>query len=131
MTPVTPLLAVAALLAQTTAAGIEGQWTNPSGSVTIRMAPCGAAYCGTVTQASDKAKADAAKGGTKELVGTELLTGFTPDSKGNWSGRLFVPDIPIKTKAKLAQVGSDQLKVTGCSPSGLICKSQVWTRSHG
>jgi uncharacterized protein (DUF2147 family) len=123
------LLTLAAALAQTTAAGIEGHWTNPSGSVTILVAPCGNAFCGTVTAASAKAKADSAKGGTQQLVGTELLTGFAPDSKGQWKGKLFVPDIPIRTNAKLEQTEANQLKVTGCSPSGLICKSQVWTRA--
>lgn len=125
----TLLLALAAALAQTTAAGIEGHWTNPSGSVTILVAPCGHAFCGTVTAASAKAKADSAKGGTKQLVGTELLTNFAPNAKGQWSGTIFVPDVPIHAKAKLEETGANQLKVTGCSPSGLICKSQVWARA--
>jgi uncharacterized protein (DUF2147 family) len=124
-------LTLAAALAQTTAAGIEGHWTNPSGSVTILIAPCGDAFCGTVTAASDKAKADSLKHGTKQLVGTELLTNFAPNAKGRWTGKLFVPDVPIHAKAKLEQTAADELKVTGCSPTGVICKSQVWTRSAG
>ena len=65
-----PLLALAALFAEP--AAIDGRWVNPEGSVIIAIAPCGEAHCGTVTWASDKAKADARQG-TDKLVGTQLL----------------------------------------------------------
>lgn len=122
-------LSLAAALTPTSAPGIQGRWTNPGGNVTILIAPCGHAYCGTVTAASDKAKADSLKHGTRQLVGTKLLTDFAPDANGRWSGKLFVPDIPITTDAHLEQTGTNQLKVTGCAPTGIVCKSQLWTRS--
>jgi uncharacterized protein (DUF2147 family) len=121
-------LALAAALTPASAAGIQGRWTNPGGDVTILIAPCGDAYCGTVTAASDKAKADSLKG-TRQLVGTRLLTDFAPDADGRWSGKLFVPDIPITTDASIEPTGTNQLKVTGCELSGIVCKSQLWTRS--
>jgi uncharacterized protein (DUF2147 family) len=123
------LLTLAAALTPASAAGIQGRWTNPGGSVTILIAPCGPAYCGTVTAASDKAKADSLEHGTSQLVGTKLLTDFAPDADGRWSGKLFVPDIPITTDASIERTGPNQLKVTGCELSGIFCKSQLWTRS--
>ena len=58
----------AALLALPAAASakapIEGQWKNPKGSVVVRVSACGNAYCGSVIDASAKAKATAKKGGT-------------------------------------------------------------------
>jgi uncharacterized protein (DUF2147 family) len=46
---------------------------NPSNCVHVRIHPCGKSRCGTVVWANDKAKADSARGGTKNLVGTELF----------------------------------------------------------
>ena len=81
-------------------------------------------------EASDKAKADARKGGTTELIGTVLLSHFKSTGTGKWSGKLFVPDMNIRTKARLQQTSADQLKVSGCGPTGLVCQSQLWTRAN-
>lgn len=106
-----------------------GRWKNPSGSVIVAIDVCGAAYCGTVEWASDKAKADAAKGGTEALVGTQLMTGFVPAGTSKWKGRLFIPDMNRRSKAELRMQGGGQLKVTGCAVGRMICKSQYWTRA--
>jgi len=121
------LLALTAMFA-TDPAPIEGRWKNPSGSVTVMIDACGEAYCGTVTSASDQAKADARRGGTDALVGTQLMTGFKPAGTGKWRGRLFIPDINHRSKAELRMLGASQLKVTGCMVGRMICKSQLWTR---
>lgn len=112
------------------AAPIEGRWKNPSGSVTVAIAPCGEAYCGTVTAASDAAKADAKRGGTATLIGTQLMTGFKASGAGKWRGRLFIPDMNYRSKAELRLLGPGQLKVTGCAVGRMICKSQVWARAE-
>lgn len=111
------------------AAPIEGKWTNPAGSVTIAIGPCGEAWCGTVVWASDKAKADAARGGTAELVGATLLSGFAPDGKGRWRGRLFVPDMRKRVRADLTLTGTASLKVRGCAVGRALCRSQTWNRA--
>lgn len=121
---------LALLLLAADAAAIEGRWTNPSGSVTVAIAPCGGFWCGTVVAASDKAKADAAKGGTPTLVGTRLMTDFTAAGDGQWRGRLFVPDLNFRARASLTLEGPATLKVRGCSVRGLLCKSQRWTRTN-
>ena len=106
-----------------------GRWKNPSGSVIVAIDSCGAGYCGTVESASDKAKADARKGGTETLVGTQLMTGFTPAGDGRWKGRLFIPDLNRRSKAELRLLSDGQLKVTGCAVGRMICKSQTWTKA--
>ncbi len=121
------MLALLALFAES--ASIEGRWTNPSGSVTVAIAPCGEVYCGTVVAASDKARADAAKGGTPALIGTRLMTDFATAGDGRWRGRLFVPDLNFHAHATLTLEGPATLKVRGCSVRGLLCKSQRWTRA--
>lgn len=121
-----PVLLLAAWLADGTP---EGRWTHPNGSVTVAIAACGEAWCGTVVEATAKAKADAAKGGTTDLVGTQLMTGFLPAGEGKWKGRLFVPDINFRARAELRLIGPDRLSVRGCMAGKMLCKSQTWTRA--
>lgn len=123
------MLLMLTLIAAQDAAAPTGRWKNPSGSVIVVIDACGAAYCGTVDWASDKAKADARKGGTGTLVGTQLMTGFTPAKSGKWRGQLFIPDINRRSKAELRMQSGGQLKVTGCAVGRIICKSQLWTRA--
>ena len=121
------LLALSTMVAAD--AAIEGPWTNPSGRVTVLIEPCGEAYCGSVIAAAESAKADARRGGTTNLVGTQLMSGFKPAGPGKWRGRMFVPDINHRSKAELRLVEANQLKVTGCMVGRMICKSQLWTRA--
>ena len=118
----------AAIMLQSAQGDPQGQWRNPRGSVIVSVAPCGEALCGVVQWASDAAKADARRGGTQQLVGTEVLSRFTATGPGRWRGRLFVPDLNRRPKAEMRLVGPDQLKVTVCGAGGLLCKSQLWKR---
>ncbi len=132
--PFDPMIAAttafAAFVLQTGPVDPQGQWRNPQGSVIVSIAPCGVAVCGVVNWASDSAKADARRGGTDQLVGTEVLSHFAPAAAGRWRGRLFVPDLNKRPKAEMHLVGPDQLKVTVCGAVGLVCKSQVWVRAE-
>ena len=125
-------LTVAALVAVPLAAsakGLEGQWRNPKGSVVVKVSNCGGnAYCATVVDASDKAKAGARKGGTPRLVGTQILTDLKPAGNGTYKGRAFEPKRNIRAPATVKVVGPDVITVRGCLISGIICKSQRWTR---
>ena len=122
----TPVLLLAAVFAEGTP---EGRWKHPNGSVTVAIAACGDAWCGTVVEASAKARADAAKGGTRALVGTQLMTGFVPAGEGKWKGRLFVPDINFRARAELRMSDPGRLTVRGCMAGKVLCKSQTWTRA--
>ena len=124
------LLTAQAGAASTQAASIDGKWINPAKSVIIDIAPCGDKRCGVVEWASDSAKADARKN-APQLVGTPLLTGLSPASAAMWRGRIFVPDRNIKASAKINVLGPDQIKVTGCALGGILCDSQVWSRTEG
>lgn len=124
------LVALATMLVQSSEPALEGNWRNPRGSVIISFAPCAEAMCGRVQWASDKAIADARKGGTDPLIGIELLRDFVPKGEGRWKGRIFLPDLNRTSKAELRQLGPDQVKVSGCAVGRIICKSQVWTRAE-
>ena len=119
------LVAVAAPAAAS--APFEGRWANPKKSVIIEVAPCGSAYCGTVVWATEKAKANARKGGTENLIGTRLITGVKPAGNGTYKGRGFVPKQNIHAPATVRIAGPNTMMVKGCV-LGLICKEQRWTR---
>lgn len=123
-----------ALLALTAAqplprAPIEGHWKNPIGSAIIAIAPCGAALCGKVVWASERGQREVSKT-TSRVVGTTVLTGVKP-AGSRWSGSLYIPDDNIHVSAKLQLLSARQLKLTGCGLMGLICRTQVWTRTDG
>jgi uncharacterized protein (DUF2147 family) len=110
-------------------ASIEGHWKNPKGSVVVRITPCGNALCGTVVDASEKAKANARRGGTPHLVGTRILSGVRPAGDGLFKGQAFDPKRNIRAPATIRQVGPNVIDVRGCALGGiLLCKEQRWTR---
>ena len=125
------ILAVSLLLASPAAASaqaIEGQWTNYKKNVVVQVERCGAAYCGRVVQASENAKAKARKGGTPNLVGTQILTGLKPVGDGKFRGRAFVPKRNIHATATVRQLSKDEMQVQGCMLGGLLCDNEKWTR---
>ena len=106
---------------------LEGVWTNPKRSVTVRIAPCGQQLCGRVIAASAKARTDAAHGGTRSLVGTTILSGLSPAGANKWRGRVFMPKANRRATANLSLTARNRLNVEGCVLS-VLCKSQTWSR---
>jgi uncharacterized protein (DUF2147 family) len=122
-------LAAAVPVTASAQASIEGHWRNPKGSVVVRITPCGNAYCGTVVDASEKAKANARRGGTAHLVGTRILSGVRPAGDGLFKGQAFDPKRNIRAPATIRQVGPNTIDVRGCALAGMfVCKEQRWTR---
>ena len=108
--------------------GWEGLWRNAADSVRIKVARCGRGLCGTVTQASAKARADAAAGGTDQLVGTQLFHDFREGEDGLWYGQVYVPDIGQTFDGTIEQVDRNTIVGTGCLFANFGCKSQTWRR---
>jgi uncharacterized protein (DUF2147 family) len=101
---------------------------NPSNSVHVRVHPCGKSRCGTVVWANDKAKADSARGGTRNLVGTELFREFNEVSPKVWKGKVFVPDLNKVLTGTGTVKDHNTIVARGCLFAGMGCKSQTWTR---
>lgn len=121
-------IAVAVPVTASAQAALEGHWRNPKGSVVVKVAPCGKAYCGFVVQASPKAKATARRGGTPELIGTQILSAMRPTGDGSYKGVAFDPKRNIHAPATIRLQGSETLVIRGCLIRGFICKEQRWTR---
>jgi uncharacterized protein (DUF2147 family) len=106
----------------------EGLWRNGSNSVRIKAARCGAGMCGRVVWASPKAQDDAARGGTEQLVGTELFHDFRREQDGLWYGQVYVPDIDQTFNGTIDLVDRNTLVGKGCLFANFGCKTQTWTR---
>jgi uncharacterized protein (DUF2147 family) len=123
--------ALACFVALTSAAptsdGLTGVWRNPRGSVHVDIRPCGAALCGVVVWASDKAKQDARRGGTEHLVGANLLRDFVERRDGSWRGKVYVPDLAKTVSGSIELTGPGTLKARSCA-LGVVCRTQIWTR---
>ena len=120
------------LLAAASTASPAGDWSSPSGSITIRIAPCAAAadrWCGTVLRASERAIADTRKASGRDLVGMLLVRDMRQVGAAHWRGTVEVPDRKVTTKGALRLVGDDVLEVKGCTLGGVVCKSQRWRRA--
>jgi uncharacterized protein (DUF2147 family) len=81
-----------------------------------------------VVYATDKARADAAKAGTIELIGTSLFHEFQPDPNGGWDGKVLVPDLKKSVSGRIRVIDANTLDVQGCMFGHLACKDQKWTR---
>jgi uncharacterized protein (DUF2147 family) len=120
-----------ALLSTSVAAQQTAQdsvWRNPSNSVHVRIHLCGASRCGTVVWANAKAKADSARGGTPNLVGTQLFRDFHEVSPKVWKGKVFVPDLNRVFSGTGTVKDSNTIVARGCLAGNFGCKSQTWTR---
>ena len=122
-----PIFIAAAVAQQTPHAPIEGLWMNPIGSAIIALAPCGNVLCGKVVWTSRRGRREVAKT-TSHIVGTTVLTDLKPKGSG-WAGKLYIPDDNIHVSARLQLLDSRKLKLTGCAVVGLLCRSQIWTRT--
>ena len=115
-------VAVALAPAAASAQALEGKWTNPKRSVVVHVAPCGNAYCGTVSWASAKNR----QKGTEP--GTRVLSDLRPAGAGIYKGRAYEPKRNITGSATVHQTGPNVMVVKGCAVAGLFCREQRWTR---
>ena len=109
-------------------AGKDNVWRNPSNSVHVHVYPCGKGRCGKVVWANEKAKADSARGGTANLVGTELFREFREVSPKVWKGKVFVPDLNKVFTGTGTIKDRDTVVARCCLIGNLGCKSQTWKR---
>ena len=113
-------------------AGQYGVFRNPSGSVDVKVADCGAGLCGTIVKASAKARADAAEAGQRNIIGMQLFRDLKPvrqpaGQPKRWEGSVYIPDRD-KTVSGRAELSGKTLLVEGCLIGDKLCKAQNWVR---
>ena len=129
------VVAAAAVLGLMTSAAFaadpSGTWLSESGKTKVRMAPCGAAWCGTIVwvkgpEQNDINNPDAAKH-SKPLVGGTMIYDMKPDGDA-FKGSLYDYSSGKTYTGKLKANG-DTLQLSGCVLGGLICQSENWSRA--
>jgi uncharacterized protein (DUF2147 family) len=130
------LIAASAVLTAAGSAAAQGAdptgtWLTASGDTKVRIARCGAAYCGTIvesTHRTDVNNPDPAMR-ARPVVGLRLTSDMLPSGDG-YSGTLYNPQDGRTYSGRLRIVGPASLELSGCVLGGLICRSQTWKRTN-
>jgi uncharacterized protein (DUF2147 family) len=93
----------------------------------VEVSRCGGGYCAVVIKASEKAQANARKGGTTHFIGTEILR-VSPAGPGLFKGKAFDPESNMHVDATVHMAAPGIMDLKGCAIFGLICESQRWTK---
>ncbi len=108
---------------------LSGVWQTETAGSTVRIARCGAGYCGTIAATPgpglDSQNPDATLR-TRKLVGVQIMQAGTPSGEG-FEGSLYNPKDGKTYSGSLTPKGPDTVEVAGCVLS-VICKRQTWRR---
>lgn len=121
------LTLVAALGLATIAAAdpIEGVWQTEvdDGSYAhVVVAPCGGAFCGTITKTFNSAGEYQSPN-----LGKQIVRNMVPQGGTEYQGQVWRPSNDKIYLGKIALTGS-QMALRGCVAGGLICARQNWVK---
>ena len=105
----------------------EGHWANPKHSMIVNVSRCGDSYCAVVIKASEKAQANARKGGTEHFIGTQILRVREAGDR-TFKGTAFDPESNMHVAATVRMVEPGTMDLKGCALFGLVCEEQRWTK---
>ncbi len=116
-------------------AGFGGRWITESGNLEVEIAPCGDAWCGTVTrQLGNRAMSmkgqemDAAD--KRPVLGMRILTGLKPSGDdATLGGEIYNRENAKTYSVRLTLDGAQQLLVRPYIVLPLFGKTQVWHRA--
>ncbi|VFU07207.1 conserved exported protein of unknown function [Methylocella tundrae] len=138
-------LAIAAAMSSPASAAPEpptGLWFTKNDGSIIKIAPCGADYCGTLIWLKepngfdgkpriDKYNEDPAKRG-RSLVGIEILIDLAADND-RWRGKAYNPEdgktYDITFKVVPDKMTGDKAEIEGCILK-ILCKTDVFTKTQ-
>ena len=121
------------------AADPSGLWLVQDGDAQVRMAKCGAGYCGTLAWLRDAKNPQTGKPETDEknpdpakrnrpLLGTMIAISFVPapDAPNTWNGRFYNADDGITYNGSISPTSANEMSVKGCL--AMFCQTQTWRR---
>jgi uncharacterized protein (DUF2147 family) len=122
-------VALAAMLALAAGAAladpIEGIWqteVDDGAFAYVTIAPCGGAYCGTITRTFN------ASGEYRSPnIGRQIVREMAPQGGGAYEGRVWRPSNDKVYLGKI-QLAGDRMTLRGCVAGGLFCASQTWAK---
>ncbi|MFD2174940.1 DUF2147 domain-containing protein [Rhodobacter lacus] len=104
---------------------IEGMWQTQADDgayAHVKIAPCGAAFCGTIVKAFNAEGAYASPN-----IGKQIVIDMVPSGAGKYQGKVWRPSNDKIYIGKIALSGA-AMKLSGCVAGGLICAKQNWTK---
>ena len=104
---------------------IEGVWqteVDDGAYAYVTVAPCGGAYCGTISRAFD-----ASGEYQSPNLGKQIVRNMAPNGDGTYEGQVWRPSNDKVYLGKIALEG-DRMALRGCVVGGLICARQTWVR---
>ena len=123
-------LILLALPVQAQPADPSGTYLSESGDTRVRIAKCGAAYCGTIISVQGEAKdvnnPDPKLKG-RNLVGVQMISNIQPSGDG-FTGQLYNYKDGKTYTGKMSFAGGKAMQLSGCVLGGLICRSQTWAK---
>jgi len=123
-------LVLLALPVQAQPADPSGTYLSESGDTRVRIAKCGAAYCGTIVSVQGEAKdvnnPDPKLKG-RNLVGVQMISNIQPSGDG-FTGQLYNYKDGKTYTGKMSFAGGKAMQLSGCVLGGLICRSQTWAK---
>jgi uncharacterized protein (DUF2147 family) len=108
-----------------------GTWLTANKQAKIKIVPCGEAYCGTVVWVAGNDKDVHNPDPTKRshsVLGQQIIFGMTR-SGSSYRGRLYNVEDGKTYRGRLDVLDERRIKLSGCVLGGLVCRSQVWTRT--
>ena len=108
----------------------SGTYLSETGDTRVRIAKCGAAYCGTIVAVNGEAK-DVNNPDpqlkTRNLVGVQMISNIQPAGEA-FTGSLYNYKDGKTYTGKMSFKGGNAMQLSGCVLGGLICRSQTWTK---
>jgi uncharacterized protein (DUF2147 family) len=122
------------------AADPYGTWLTGDKKGKVRIVNCDGAICGTLVwlqvpidpdtgrPKTDKRNADASKR-DRPLLGVAIVLGMKPSSATKWVGKVYNAEDGNTYSGSFALTGANTADLKGCVMGGLLCKTQIWTRT--
>ncbi len=86
------------------AASLTGVWTQDDGATTVRIAPCGAALCGTMI-------AEKLQPGEPSQLGQTVIRDIRANGKKGWAGKYIADGSSFGTKIKQTSANAMVVKI--------------------
>lgn len=116
------VLAASAALAADPIVGLWQTQPDEGALAHVQIAPCGAAFCGTIVRTFKGRQPYQSPN-----IGKQIVIGMTPAGEGRYTGKVLRP-ADDKIYSGKATVSGDTMTLKGCVAGGLICKAQTWAR---
>jgi uncharacterized protein (DUF2147 family) len=117
-----------------------GIWLTERGLAKVLIAKCAEELCGTIIALKDPIDPATGRPQTdtenedptkrsRSVLGIKVIMGMKTDGANKWAGQLYNAEDGKTYGGSLIMDGANALKVKGCIMLGVLCQTQIWTRT--